>query len=190
MNSKGSIRLFLLASFVCAPALRGQDNTELLNRMKAMEDRIKALEAEVQSLRGQPPAAPAAAVNPPAAMPPAAPAAIPPEQLAGQGATPQLGGAGGAAAKVLNPDISVIGNFIGAAGNPQNRPTPSLEMHESEVGFQEVIDPYARADFFLSFGEQGVSLEEGYLTFTALPVRLAGEGREDAGRVRQSEHAA
>jgi hypothetical protein len=32
-------------------------------------------------------------------------------------------------------------------------------MHESEVGFQEVIDPYARADFFISFGEHGVDLE-------------------------------
>ena len=44
-------------------------------------------------------------------------------------------------------------------------------MHESEVGFQEVIDPYARADFFITFGEQGVDLEEGYLTFTALARR-------------------
>jgi hypothetical protein len=42
-------------------------------------------------------------------------------------------------------------------------------MHESEVGFQSIIDPYARGDFFLSFGEEGVNLEEGYITFTALP---------------------
>ena len=90
-------------------------------------------------------------------MPPAAPAAVPPEQMAGQGRrAPQLGGAGGAASKALNPDISVIGDFVGGVGNPRNRPTPSLEMHESEVGFQEVIDPYARADFFITFGEQGV----------------------------------
>src|ERR1035441_11099914 len=83
-----------------------------------------------------------------------------------------LGGAGPAASKALNPDISVIGNFVGAAGNGANRKIPGLEMHESEVGFQEVIDPYARADFFISFGEQGVSVEEGYLTFTALPSSL------------------
>ena len=99
---------------------------------------------------------------------------------------PQLGGAGGAASKALNPDISVIGDFVGAAGNPQNRPTPSLEMHESEVGFQEVIDPYARADFFLTFGEHGVDLEEGYLTFTALPAGLqlkVGKMRAAFGKV-------
>jgi len=185
VNTRGSIRVFLLVSFLCAPALRAQDNTEVLNRMKAMEDRIKALEAEVQSLKGQTPTPPAVA-NPPAGIPPAAPTAIPPEQLAGQGAAPQLGGAGGAASKALNPDISVIGDFVGGVGHPQNRPTPSLEMHESEVGFQEVIDPYARADFFITFGEQGVDLEEGYLTFTALPAALqlkVGKMRAAFGKV-------
>ena len=187
---RGWIRLFLLASAatcICA----AQDNTELLNRMKAMEDRIKALEAEVQSLKGQgaaaaTPAPPATPATPPAAMPPAAPAAVPPEPMAGQGAAPQLGGAGGAAAKALNPDISVIGDFVGGVGNPRNRATPSLEMHESEVGFQEVIDPYARADFFLTFGEHGVDLEEGYLTFTALPAALqlkVGKMRAAFGKV-------
>jgi hypothetical protein len=97
-----------------------------------------------------------------------------------------LGGAGPAAAKVLNPDISVIGDFLGAAGNGANRGVPSLQMHESEVGFQEVIDPYARADFFITFGEQGVSLEEGYLTFTALPAGLqlkVGKMRAAFGKV-------
>jgi hypothetical protein len=187
--SRGCSRVFLLVSFLCAPALRAQDNTELLNRMKAMEDRIKALEAEVQSLKGQPAApaaAPPVAANPPAAMPPAAPAAVPPEQMAGQGAAPQLGGAGGAASKALNPDISVIGDFVGGVGNPRNRPIPSLEMHESEVGFQEVIDPYARADFFITFGEHGVDLEEGYLTFTGLPSALqlkVGKMRAAFGKV-------
>jgi hypothetical protein len=62
----------------------------------------------------------------------------------------------------------VIGDFLGAAGNSAGRPTPALEMHESEVAFQAILDPYARADFFISFGEQGVNLEEGYLTFPAL----------------------
>src|SRR6185312_14241575 len=92
----------------------------------------------------------------------------------------------GAAAKALNPDISAIGDFVGGIGNYANRPTPSLEMHESELGFQEVIDPYARADFFLTFGEHGVDLEEGYLTFTALPAGLqlkVGKMRAAFGKV-------
>jgi hypothetical protein len=97
-----------------------------------------------------------------------------------------LGGAGPAAAKVLNPDISAIGDFIGAAGYGANRKIPALEMHESELAFQEVIDPYARADFFISFGEHGVDLEEGFLTFTALPAGLqlkVGKMRAAFGKV-------
>ena len=171
---------------------RGQENTELLNRMKAMEERIRALEAEVQALKGQPPpAAVPATPQAAAAPPPAAPAALPTPQAPAlpqeQPGTPvQLGGAGGAAAKVLNPDISLIGDFLGAAGYSAHRGTPSLEMHESEAGFQEVIDPYARADFFLTFGEHGVDLEEGYITFTALPAALqlrVGKMRAAFGKV-------
>ena len=30
---------------------------------------------------------------------------------------------------------------------------PALEMHEAELSFQAVVDPYARADFFVSFGQ-------------------------------------
>jgi hypothetical protein len=164
-----------------------QETAELLNRMKAMEDRIKALEAEVQTLKGQQaravPTPPPGAQIPPGPPPPGAvPMQPPPESMA----APQLGGAGAAAAKALNPDISVIGDFLGAVGNPANRPTPSLEMHESEVGFQEAIDPYARADFFLSFGEHGVDLEEGFLTFTSLPAGLqvrVGKMRAAFGKV-------
>src|SRR5258708_37905150 len=88
---------------------------------------------------------------------------------------PALGGAGVSAAKALNPDISMIGDFIGSAGHNPVNSTPSLQMHESELGVQAIIDPYARGDFFLSFGEQGVTLEEGYITLTALPAGLAAK---------------
>ena len=170
--------------------LPAQDTTELLNRMKAMEDRIKSLEAEVQTLKQTaavtpPPATaapniPAQPAVPIPAQPVPIPAALPPQEPV------TLGGAGPAAAKALNPDISAIGDFIGAVGNGANRGIPSLEMHESELGFQEVIDPYARADFFISFGEHGVDLEEGYLTLTSLPAGLqvkVGKMRAAFGRV-------
>ena len=88
---------------------------------------------------------------------------------------PALGGAGGSAAKALNPDISMIGDFIGSAGHNPVNPTSSFQMHESELGVQAIIDPYARGDFFLSFGEQGVNLEEGYITLTALPAGLVAK---------------
>ena len=59
-------------------------------------------------------------------------------------------------------------------------------MHESELGLQAIIDPYARGDFFISFGEEGVNLEEGYITFTALPagfVAKVGKMRSAFGKV-------
>jgi hypothetical protein len=164
--------LALLALSLSPFALLGQDSSELLTRMKAMEERIKSLEAEVQTLKGQQAVAPAVlAPGTPAvaqAAPPAAPAPPPEEQAPAQQPV-SIGGAGGGAAKVLNPDIAVIGDFLGAAGNSAGHGPPSLEMHESEVAFQAILDPYARADFFISFSEHGVDLEEGFLTFPALP---------------------
>ena len=157
---------------MCAMAVIAQDSAEILNRMKAMEARINALETELRTLKGERVAQ--AAVVPPVEMPP------PPEPPR------QLGGAGGAAAKVLNPDISVIGDFLGAVGKGGPNGPPSLEMHESEAGFQAILDPYARADFFISFGQQGVNLEEGFITFTSLPYGLqlrAGKMRADFGKV-------
>src|SRR5678816_258985 len=164
--------------------ISAQDTAELLNRMKAMEEKIKSLESEVQELKGQqaaltaavtaaPAPAPAAPQAPPAQTATAAPEPAPAGLAAPQvpsGPLPVYGGASGAASKVFNPDISVIGDFLGGIGNGNPRSTPSLEMHESEVGFQAIIDPYARADFFISFGEQGVTLEEGFLAFATLPA--------------------
>src|SRR5260370_40775822 len=81
----GKLVFALLAAFLFAAALPAQDNAELLNRMKAMEDRIHALETEIQTLKGQqavPVTAqllPAPGAQPVPAPPPvAAPAAPPP----------------------------------------------------------------------------------------------------------------
>ncbi|MGD0499791.1 MAG: hypothetical protein ABSC23_15285 [Bryobacteraceae bacterium] len=177
------MRILLLAPAVAcllAAQLPAQDNTELLNRLRAMEDRVRALEAEVQTLKARqtvPAPTPPATAAVPEAQPTAPPAPA---------ALPVYGGAAGGASKVFNPDISLIGDFVGAAGNSGNRPTPSLEMHESELGLQAIIDPYARGDVFITFGEQGVSLEEGYLTFTSLPGALqlkVGKMRAAFGKV-------
>ena len=91
--------------------------------------------------------------------------------------------------------MAVIGDFLGAAGTNSVQPDPfalggnhplPLQMHESEASFQAVVDPYARADFFLSFGEEGVGVEEGYVTFTSLPGGLltrVGRMRAAFGKV-------
>jgi hypothetical protein len=94
----------------------------------------------------------------------AAPTAPAPPQVA---QTQTFGGAS-SNAKLLNPDISLIGDFIGTAGHNNVAPSKSLELHESEVGMQAIIDPYARADAFLSFGETGVNVEEAYVTFRCM----------------------
>jgi hypothetical protein len=168
-----------------------QDSSAMEQRIKDLEERIIALEGQVRMLKAAPAAAPAqpAAVSSPTAVQAQAaapaPTPAPVETTAAPGALPVYGGAS-ASAKALNPDISVIGDFIGKAGGNSVQPTPSLEMHESEVGFQAIIDPYARGDFFISFGESGVNLEEGYITFTALPagiVAKVGKMRSAFGKV-------
>ena len=95
---------------------------------------------------------------------------------------------GGAAAssKVFNPDMAVIGNFIGTTGENTIESAPSLEMHEAEVTFQAVVDPYARADVFLSATPDGLEIEEGFLTLTSLPGGLlakVGKMKEQFGKV-------
>jgi len=168
------------------------DSSAMEQRIKDLEERIIALEGQVRMLKATPAAAPAqpAAVSGPTAaqaqvaVPPPAPTPAEAPPVA-PGALPVYGGAS-ASAKALNPDISVIGDFIGKAGGNSVQPTPSLEMHESEVGFQAIIDPYARGDFFISFGESGVNLEEGYITFTALPAAIVakvGKMRSAFGKV-------
>jgi hypothetical protein len=160
-------------------AASGEDTAALEQKIRDLEDRLIALEGQVRTLKAQGGQAPAAAAAPAEAANPA-----PAESVA---ATPvSLGGAGGSAAKALNPDISMIGDFVAFAGGNSIRPSPALEMHESELGVQAIIDPYARGDFFLTFGEEGVGLEEGYITFTALPgsfVARVGKMRSAFGKV-------
>ena len=88
--------------------------------------------------------------------------------------------------KIFNPDIAVVGNLLGAAGRNTIDPGPAIEMAESEASFQAIVDPYARADFFMAFGEEGVDLEEGFLTFPAVPGGLlvkVGKMRAALGKV-------
>jgi hypothetical protein len=79
------------------------------------------------------------------AVPEAQASQLPQTQLSG-GTQPQTYGGNSSNAKLLNPDISLIGDFIGTAGHNNVVPSRSLELHESEVGLQAIIDPYARAD--------------------------------------------
>jgi len=174
-------------------------------RVKALEDQVRSLAEEVALLRGELKAMRDAKSVEPApggqvllASSPLEPGVVPGAAFASRTTpatpvpalpqTPQTQTFGGATsnAKLLNPDISFIGDFIGTAGRNTVSPSRSLEMHESEVGMQAIIDPYAHVDAFISFGETGVNVEEGYVTFTSLPAGLllkVGKMRADFGKV-------
>src|SRR6266851_1657396 len=105
-------------------------------------DRLATLEAKLAAIQGGPQAA-----SPPTTVqvPPGAEGAGGPS-----GALPVYGAAV-ASSKVFNPDIAVIGDFLGAVGRNPNQPDPfnpgsshasPLQMHESEAAFQAVVDPY------------------------------------------------
>ena len=167
------------------------NNAALEQKIRDLEDRVIALEGQVRLLKAQgAAAAPAPASTQAAAATTVSPTSTEAQAQAAPPPPPQepvhLGGAGPAAAKVLNPDISMIGDFIATTGQNHQFSAPTMEMHESELGVQAIIDPYARGDFFVSFGENGVNLEEGFITFTALPygfVARGGKMRSAFGKV-------
>jgi hypothetical protein len=112
------------------------------------------------------------------------------------------GGTGGnpMARLLLLPDISAIASFAGAYDSydvgalsprtgpfgPEDKPTPLFE--ELELALQAVVDPYARADIFISFSPDEVAVEEAYLTTLNLPAGLqlrAGQFFSPFGRQNQ-----
>ena len=177
--------------FVCASVLAGalvlgpssafaQDNPQALRQdidqlrkdFEALKqqygERLTALEAKLAAAEGTPPAATAAPAPPPAA------------------AAPPTSGSEVSSSKVFNPDMSVLANFVGVAGKNPVSDQPSLQLTEVEAAFQAVVDPYARADFFLSAGPDGLEVEEGFITFTSLPANLllkVGKMRAQFGKV-------
>jgi hypothetical protein len=170
-------------------------------RLAALEGRLATLEGTAPGAATPSPATPPqnAAAAPPAATPPTAtpPTATPPVEAqvptgAASGGGPEgtlpVYGNATAMSKIFNPDIAVIGNFLGAVGKNDVEPGPGLELSEAEASFQAVVDPYAKADFFFSYGPEGAEVEEGYLTLTSLPAGLlvkVGKMRSAFGKVNQ-----
>ncbi len=162
--------------------------------------RLAALEARLAKMGGAAPTQvtePAPPVVQPVQPLPTAPPAAPgqpgqvevPAGAAGaggpQGTLPVYGSVT-AASKIFNPDMAVIGNFLGAFGKNAVSPAPIFDLAESEASFQAVVDPYARADFFMAFSPQGVEIEEGFITFPTLPAGLlakVGKLKQQVGKV-------
>jgi hypothetical protein len=205
---------FLSASFVvggllagpAAPRALAQNDAQaeinqLRRDLEALKqdygNRLAALEARLATVQGGQSTTPPSTQAPAQGQQPPQPTAEVPPGAAGAGGPSgslPVYGAAVAGSKVFNPDMAVIGDFLGVAGKNDLQPDPfgpgaqprALQMHESEAAFQAIVDPYARADFFISFGEEGVGVEEGYITFTSLPGGLltkVGKMRAAFGKV-------
>ena len=185
----------LIPSHAVAQSIQAQSDME--RRLLALEQQVQALQTEIAALKATVP-------NPPTGQTPATPP-LPREQpptVAGALTAPPTGGdqpaagrlpvyGGQTAGRLLNPDVGMIGNFISATGKSRGgseavAPIPFMTLQESEASFQAIVDPYARADFFLAIGEEGIEVEEGFVTFPAIPGGLlvkAGKFRANFGRL-------
>jgi hypothetical protein len=90
-----------------------------------------------------------------------------------------------------NPNISAIGDFQ-AVYRTKSARSFNFNFNEAELAFQSFVDPYARADFYLSFskdptsGKFAADIEEAYVTTLDLPEHLqlkAGKFRMALGRI-------
>ncbi len=165
----------LAAQQAPAPASR-EEVQQLRDEVRALKDALAAMEAHLAAI----PPLPLASPPPESALEPA-PAPAPAAADLSASAIPA------SSSKAFNPDIAVVGNFLGAAGrNPSPSAPPSLQLSEAEASFQAVVDPYARADFFLTFGPDEVGVEEGFITFPTVPGGLllrVGKMRDAFGKV-------
>jgi hypothetical protein len=161
-----------VAQAVPPPSAAADDLSQLKRDLEALRQeyagRMAAIESRIAALEGRAPEAVAPAPEAPAPAPALSP------------------GAAASGSKVFNPDIAAIGNFVGAAGQSPGGGEPSLNMQEAELSFQAVVDPYARADFFVTLGPDEVALEEGFITFPTLPggfLTKVGKMRDAFGKV-------
>lgn len=154
-----------------------QQMQDMIRKQEQLINKLSAQQATLQ--QGQPPASAAkteeekeleAEIR--AAMPsPPGPNAATPAQSVAQ---PAIGPGVGKISSLLNPDISFNGDFTFlGTDNRQLNKANRFSFREAEVGFQAPIDPYARADAFITFGEgESPEVEEAYATFLTLPYNL------------------
>lgn len=160
------------------------------------EERRK-LEEQIRKELGAAPGATQPAPVSPGAVPDASGAA--PAAPAAQGAQGPQGG-NPYARLLLMPDLSAIGsaglafdNYDVATRSPRAegfgpKNQPKFFFQELELGLQAVVDPYLRADAFVSFTPGGVDIEEAYATTLALPAGFqvrAGKFFSPFGRQNQ-----
>jgi hypothetical protein len=111
---------------------------------------------------------------------------------------------GGGMFQNLMMNISAIGDSIANVTWPgksieegredgtftENEFADRISLRETELAIQGVLDPYARADFFITFEDGGApTIEEGYVTWLYLPFGLqakTGIFRTGFGRMNRT----
>jgi hypothetical protein len=126
-------------------------------------DELAALRAAAAQAAGQPAAPEAGDTTAPKPAP--------------QPAAPSGGGPRGA--NLLNPEISATGDIRLVAREGRQR--DNGVAREFEFAFQSALDPYSNTKIFMTFEDEEVGIEEGYIYWTGLPGRL----RLDVGKFRQ-----
>jgi len=94
-------------------------------------------------------------------------------------AAPTQPSGGPRGANLLNPEISATGDIRLVARDGRQR--DNGVAREFEFAFQSALDPYSNTKIFMTFEDEEVGIEEGYIYWTGLPGRL----RLDVGKFRQ-----
>lgn len=124
---------------------------------KENEDELAALRAEAAATAGEPVAAPEIA------------------EVADAGSERNL--------NRLNPEISITGDLVGFYTDHAGETREDFDAREFELNFQSALDPFSLTKWTLAFSpEEGVDIEEGYISYTNLPGGLG----LTAGKMRQT----
>ena len=155
------------------------ERDEMRARLDRLQQQIEALAREAAELKsrldGMPADPEAAPSDDLLQVEPATPAEPLPTEVVSN-PTPVTG-------NVFNPDISVIGEFFGHAGDDNPfEPRDAFAFEEAEISFQAFVDPYARAKFFVAVGPEGAEVEEAFAEFLTLPYDLTAK----AGKLKAS----
>ena len=95
-----------------------------------------------------------------------------------------------AAAQNVNPEISVIGDvraFVNDNSGDPDEGELQLDLESVELALQGYLNPFARADVYVAYHDEELTVEEAYATILrGLPWGLqvrAGKYRVDFGKL-------
>ena len=172
--------LLAAAAIVSTPVTaRAQDADSLRAAVARLAAKVDSLEARLDSAGAVVPAQPADTTDELAALRAAAAGAARGDTAAPAAVAPGAA-AGPRGANLLNPEISATGDvrIVARDESPQQ---DNAVAREFEFAFQSALDPYSNTKLFLTFSDEEIGVEEGYIYWTGLP----GGIRADVGKFRQ-----